>query len=187
MVASSRFFFQLNDGEQLYASSLPGNCLRMPSANCFACARSGVEVSHQTRSAYGAYARPRAMAVSTPALDAVEALGRALALDDERPVALVDVAREQLRAVGVGARDERRVGTPQTSAARRAATSVRMNCAGRDRAPCRPCGRTSSRSRAGPRSERPRRPPRSSPFISSNALSGPPKPASASAMIGASQ
>ena len=25
MVASSRCFFQLNDGEQLYASSLPGN------------------------------------------------------------------------------------------------------------------------------------------------------------------
>ena len=54
MVASSRFFFQLNDGEQLYASSLPGNCLRIASANLFANARSGLPVSHHTMSAYGA-------------------------------------------------------------------------------------------------------------------------------------
>src|ERR1019366_1689325 len=41
-------------------------------------------------------------------LDPVEALGRALARLDERAVALVDVARQELRAVGVGARDEER-------------------------------------------------------------------------------
>ena len=48
-----------------------------------------------------------------------------------------------------------RVGTP-TSAARRAAFSVRM-CWLSARAPCRPCGRTSSRRPTGPRSARPRR------------------------------
>ena len=31
--ASPRFFCQLKDGEQLYASSLPGNLAWMPSAN----------------------------------------------------------------------------------------------------------------------------------------------------------
>ena len=54
MVASSRFFFQLKLGEQLYASSLPGNLAWMPSANLRAWAMSGVLVSHQTMSAYGA-------------------------------------------------------------------------------------------------------------------------------------
>jgi hypothetical protein len=52
--ASESFFFQLNEGEQLYASSLPGNFSWMASANSFACSRSGVEVSHHTTSAYGA-------------------------------------------------------------------------------------------------------------------------------------
>ena len=46
--------------------------------------------------------------------------------EDERAIALVDVAREELRAVGVGARDDDRRHA-HTSAARRAATSVRMN------------------------------------------------------------
>jgi hypothetical protein len=54
IVDSSRCFFQLKDGEQLYASSLLGNSFLIPSAKRFACARSGVDVSHQTRSAYGA-------------------------------------------------------------------------------------------------------------------------------------
>jgi len=36
--ASPRFFCQLKDGEQLYASSLPGNLAWMPSANFRACA-----------------------------------------------------------------------------------------------------------------------------------------------------
>jgi hypothetical protein len=54
MVASSRFFFQLKDGEQLYASSLPGNLAWMASAKSLANFRSGVPVSHQIRSAYSA-------------------------------------------------------------------------------------------------------------------------------------
>src|SRR5215472_448764 len=69
MVASSRFFFQLKLGEQLYASILFGNFARTPSAKRFACARHGVDVSHHTRSAYGAYATARAIAVSTPLLN----------------------------------------------------------------------------------------------------------------------
>src|SRR5437588_747802 len=59
VVTASKFFFQLNDGEQLYASILPGNLAWMASANSFANSRSGLPVSHQIRSAYGAYARPR--------------------------------------------------------------------------------------------------------------------------------
>src|ERR1043166_946061 len=51
MLRSSRFFRQLNDGEQLYASILPGNPACTPSAKRRASARSGVAVSHQRRSA----------------------------------------------------------------------------------------------------------------------------------------
>ncbi|MNI55126.1 hypothetical protein D3C73_1100550 [compost metagenome] len=51
MVPSSRFFFQLKDGEQLYASSLPGNWRWMASANLRAYSRLGVDVSHQIKSA----------------------------------------------------------------------------------------------------------------------------------------
>ena len=50
MVASSSAAFQLNDGEQLYASILSGNLAWMASANPLAWSRSGVPVSHQMRS-----------------------------------------------------------------------------------------------------------------------------------------
>ena len=79
------------------------------------------------------------------------------------------------------------VGTPATSAASRAATRLRMCPRRSAAAPCRPCGRTSSPTRAGPRSARPRRPPRSSPCVSSKTFRWPPKPASASATIGTNQ
>src|SRR5213592_2033109 len=49
--ASFRWRFQLNDGEQLYASSFPGYSLWIASANCFASARSGFAVSNQSMSA----------------------------------------------------------------------------------------------------------------------------------------
>src|ERR1043166_9556096 len=65
---SVRWRFQLNDGEQLYASSLPGYSRRIASENCFASARSGLAVSNHSMSAYGAYARARAIAASTPSL-----------------------------------------------------------------------------------------------------------------------
>ena len=61
----------------------------------------------QTRSAYGAYARPRAIAASTPPRTRKKPSGRALA-GEERAVALVDVARQQRRRVGVGAGDDER-------------------------------------------------------------------------------
>ena len=75
--------------------------------------------------------------------DAVEALRRALA-GEERAVALVDVAGEQRRRVGVGARDEER-----RHVQRRRPRGARRRACGRTgpsgRAPCRPGGRTSSR------------------------------------------
>ena len=51
IVASSSAAFQLKDGEQLYASSFPGNAACTASANSRAKARSGVPVSTQMRSA----------------------------------------------------------------------------------------------------------------------------------------
>ena len=111
MVASSRFFFQLNDGEQLYASSLPGNFAWIPSANSLRLVevrRRGLAPDEVGVRRVGEAARDRHL---DAALDAVEALGGALARD-ERAVALVDVAREQLGAVGVGAGDEQRAARP---------------------------------------------------------------------------
>ena len=54
IVASSRFLFQLKEGEQLYASILPGCAFCTASANLRAKSRSGLPVSHQTMSAYAA-------------------------------------------------------------------------------------------------------------------------------------
>ena len=51
MVTSSRFFFQLKEGEQLYAKSWSGYCDLTPSANFLANSKSGVPVSHQIKSA----------------------------------------------------------------------------------------------------------------------------------------
>ena len=74
---------------------------------------------------------PRAIAASRPPLDAEEALGRALA-GQERAVALVDVAREQLARCRRRCARRAASARPSTSAASRAAISVRMNCARRD-------------------------------------------------------
>jgi hypothetical protein len=49
--SSESFFSQLNDGEQLYARSLPGNFSWIASANSRASSRFGSEVSHHTTSA----------------------------------------------------------------------------------------------------------------------------------------
>jgi hypothetical protein len=49
MVASSRFFFQLNEGEQLYASILFGNFALMASEKRFACFEVGRRSSRTTR------------------------------------------------------------------------------------------------------------------------------------------
>src|SRR5439155_688141 len=52
--ASLRCLRQLNEGEQLYASILPGYFAWIAAANLVASARSGFDVSNQSRSAYGA-------------------------------------------------------------------------------------------------------------------------------------
>ncbi|MCY1457864.1 hypothetical protein D9M71_751920 [compost metagenome] len=54
MVASSRFFFQLKEGEQLYDRIWSGYSFLIASAKRRASSRSGLAVSHQIRSAYGA-------------------------------------------------------------------------------------------------------------------------------------
>src|SRR5438445_304419 len=66
IVSRSSFFLQLNEDEQLYASSFPGNRAWTASAKVLASSRSGPDVSHHKRSAYGAYARPRAIDASMP-------------------------------------------------------------------------------------------------------------------------
>ncbi len=102
---SSRCFLQLKDGEQLYARSFPGYSACTASANCAASSRSGVEVSHQRRSAYGAYASARAIGASIPGWMRKKPSGRPLP-GQELAVALVDVAREERCGECVGARDE---------------------------------------------------------------------------------
>jgi hypothetical protein len=84
---------------------LPGNFSCTASANSFASPRSGVEVSNQTRSAYGAYARPREIGGFDAVADPEEAFRRALA-GHELAVVLVDVAREESGGERVRARDE---------------------------------------------------------------------------------
>ncbi len=107
IVVSSRCFFQLNDGEQLYARSLPGNCACTASANCGGL----VEVGRRGLAPEEVGVRRVRERAGDRRLDsrrdAEEALGRALA-GDELAVALVDVAREQRRRERVGARDEDR-------------------------------------------------------------------------------
>ncbi len=107
IVASSRCFFQLNDGEQLYARSLPGNCACTASANCAASSRSGVDVSHQRTSAYGAYASARAIGASIPGVMRKKPSDVRSPVD-ELAVLLVDVARQERRRERVGAGDENR-------------------------------------------------------------------------------
>ncbi len=179
--ASLRFLRQLKEGEQLYASILPGNCAWMPAAKARASSRSGVEVSHQMRSAYGAYARPRAMASSTPQRTPKKPSGvRSPVRKGRSRASTSDVTR---RAECASVRPMMTVGTPATSAARRAATRLRTAAAaGMSTLPPRwphffsDESWSSKWTAAAPASM-------SAP-ASSYALSGPPKPASASATIG---
>ncbi len=59
------------------------------------------------RSQYGAYARPRAIACSMPALHMEESLARALS-GDKRLVARIMIGQQQICRVGVGARNDDR-------------------------------------------------------------------------------
>ena len=97
----------MNDGEQLYASSLPGYCLRIASANFFANAEirlAGLAPDHVGVRRVREAARDRLLDAR---LRAVEAFRGALARA-ERLVVLVDVAREQVGRFRVGAREHDR-------------------------------------------------------------------------------
>ena len=106
IVASSRFFFQLNDGEQLYASILPGN-LRLDRLGelRLANSRSGLPVSHQIMSAYARVGEAARDRLVEAVARLVEAFDRALA-GEERLVVVVDVGRDEVRRFGVGARED---------------------------------------------------------------------------------
>ena len=105
MSASSRCRLQLKDGEQLYASSLPGNCARIACdelARLAQVRRRGLAPDQVGIRRVGEAARDRGL---DPALDPEVALGRALA-GEECVVALVDVARHERRAERVRPRDD---------------------------------------------------------------------------------
>src|SRR5579864_6382176 len=106
IVVSSSFFFQLNDGEQLYASSFPGYSACTASAKRRASSRFGSEVSPQhvriRRVSYAA----RNGRIEPPA-NPEEAFAGTLA-GEERVIARVNVAGQKVCAVRVGARENER-------------------------------------------------------------------------------
>ena len=106
-MASSRFFFQLNDGEQLYESILFGNSRSTPSANSFASAKSGFDVSHQMQIGVRRVGDAASDCRWQAAANLEESFVRALA-GAEFLVARVNVARDQSCAVRVGARHHQR-------------------------------------------------------------------------------
>src|SRR5207237_10841981 len=120
-----RWRFQLNDGEQLYANSLPGYSLWIASANCLASARSGFAVSNHSMSAYCAYARPRAIAASTPSLLTKKPSGDRSPVHQRRAYSTTALVSRPAR--WAWGRALRRVSTPQTSAASRAAMRLVTN------------------------------------------------------------
>ena len=102
MVASSRFFFQLNEGEQLYASILPGYLARIASAKrraSFEVRLGGFAPNQIGVRRVGKAARDGGI---QPAANAEEAFRRALA-GEKLGIAWIDVAGQQMGAVGVGA------------------------------------------------------------------------------------
>ena len=102
--SAGSFFFQLKLGEQLYASILPGNCRWISLAKRSASSRfglAGLPPQQVGIRRVGQAARDRVV-VAAAGLDAEEALRRAVA-GDERTVALIDVAGQQLRRLRVGA------------------------------------------------------------------------------------
>ena len=110
-------------------AACPETAAWISSANSRASPRSGFEVSHQTIR-HRARRRGRGRSRARPNGRRPAAGGRIPRWCARRiartQVALVDVAGDQRRRMRVGAGDEQRR-TPQTSAASRAALSVRMN------------------------------------------------------------
>ena len=109
---SESLSFQLNDGEQLYASHLPGifrvhgvgELLRFRERGVRGLAPDQIGVRRVRDGA-----RDRGV---DAALRVEEALVRALARD-ERPVGRIDVARDQRRGIGIRASDDQRRHTHQ--------------------------------------------------------------------------
>src|SRR3989442_13199261 len=120
-----RCFFQLKDGEQLYASSLRGNLACTASAKQRASSMSGFEVSNHKRSAYSAYARARAIAASTPLLTWKNP---SVVRSPVRKRRAYSVPSLVSRGAGLGSvRATRTVSTPPTAARRRAAVGFWVN------------------------------------------------------------
>ena len=105
-MASSSFFFQLNEGEQLYASSLPGNCawIASRSARFLQVRFRGLAPDQVAIRRIGQAARDGRVET---AVDGVEALRGALA-GAENAIVRIDVARQKMRAVGIGAGQDQR-------------------------------------------------------------------------------
>src|SRR5262245_57435102 len=176
--------FQLKEGEQLYASIVSGCSWRIASANIRASSMSGVDVSHQRRSANGAYARPRAIAASIPPRTRKKPSGVRSPARKPRSRSSTSVVRSAAESASV--RAITRVGTSATSSARRAAVSVRTNCSvGASTLPPR-CPHFFSDASWSSKCT-PAAPASIIAVISSNAFRVPPNPASASATIGTSQ
>src|SRR5581483_8475016 len=182
IVRWSRFRLQLNEGEQLYARSLPGNASWTPSANALASPRSGREVSHHRTSANGAYARHRAIAASSPFRTRKNPSTVRWPVRNGRSRGSASFVSSVAASASVRATST--VGTPRTSAARRAAVSVATNWPVGTRTLPPRCPHFFSDA-SWSSTCTPAAPASIIAFISSNAFSGPPNPASASATTGA--
>src|SRR5256712_5249591 len=178
------FFLQWKDGEQLYARSFPGKRSWIASAKALASARSGPDVSHQRRSANGAYASPRAIAADSPpwyrkypsGVRSPERNGRS------RASASLVISRALFASVLAPTI----VGTPITSAPSRAATGFTMNSlVGTTTFPPR-CPHFFAAASWSSKWT-PAAPASIIPFISSNACRGPPNPGCACSTIAANQ
>ena len=109
---------------------MPGWSSWTACANSRASPMSGVDVSNQRTSAYGAQASERAIAGSSPGRTRKKPSGVRSPVRNSWSVGSTSLVRSV--ALSASVRATRIVGTPATSAASRAAFSVRMNCAGRD-------------------------------------------------------
>ena len=152
------------------------------SANFFAYSRSGLPVSHQTRSAYGAYARPREIACSMPGF--VRKKPSTVRSPVRNGLSLSSTSDVIRSAASASVRATSTVDVPITSAARRAADSfATASRVGTSTLP--PMWPHFFTEASWSSKWTPDAPASIIAFISSNAFSTPPKPASASATIGA--
>ncbi len=103
-----------------------GNSSRIASAKTRASSRSGVDVSHQSRSASGAYASPRAMAASMPSRTRKNPSAVRSPVRKRRSRSSTSDVSSAAESASVRAIST--VGVSATSAASRAAVSVRSNC-----------------------------------------------------------